>query len=69
MSTANSPPSWFKSLDPKMRLGLGAGLIAWGTIGLYLSDTAEKKLGFEPSDEDKEKLKAITPRITIVERE
>lgn len=46
-------------------MAVGAGFLAWGTIGLYLSDTAEKKLGMEPSEQDK----AALPRIIAVERD
>lgn len=38
--------------------------LAWGTIGLYMSDRAEKKFGLESTEKDKEAL----PRITVVER-
>ncbi|TVY29527.1 hypothetical protein LHYA1_G001494 [Lachnellula hyalina] len=55
----------FRNLSPRTRLGLGVGFIAWGTIGLYLSDRAEKKFGLEATERDREAL----PRITIVERE
>jgi len=51
-----------------MQGAIGLGLLAWGTAGMYVTDTAEKKLGFEASEEDKEALKAFTPKITIVER-
>lgn len=37
--------------------------------GLYVSDAAEKKLGFEPGPEDRERLERALPRITVVERE
>ena len=43
--------------------------LAWGTIGLYVSDSAEKKLGLEPSEKDKQELEAVVPKITLVERE
>jgi hypothetical protein len=50
-------------------MAVGFGIIAWGTIGLYVSDTAEKKLGFEASEKDKAALEAVTPRIRFVEKE
>jgi hypothetical protein len=49
-------------------LNLGLGFLAWGTVGLLLSNQAEKKLGFEPSESDKEALEKIKPRISVVER-
>jgi len=45
------------------------GLLSWGAIGLYATDTAEEKLGFKPSEEEKAALQAITPRISAVDRE
>jgi hypothetical protein len=36
---------------------------------LYLSDTAEKKFGFEPSEKEKQELEKVLPRITVVDRE
>ncbi len=61
--------SWFRSLQPKMQGAIGLGLLGWGSAGLFLSDTAEKKLGFEASEQDKEALKAFAPKITVVERD
>jgi hypothetical protein len=58
----------YKSLSPKTRLALGAGIIAWGAAGLYLSDQAEEKFGFTPTEEDKEVLRKYTPRITTVNK-
>jgi hypothetical protein len=48
---------------------VGLAFLAWGTIGLYISDSAEKKFGFEPSQNDKEALEAVVPKITLVERD
>ncbi|TGO87478.1 hypothetical protein BPOR_0223g00050 [Botrytis porri] len=57
--------SSFRALPSRTRAMIGASFIAWGTIGLYLSDTAEKKLGFEPTEQDKAKM----PKFTVVEKE
>jgi hypothetical protein len=37
-------------------------------MGLYISDTAEKKLGFEPKETDKKALREVLPKITVVEK-
>ncbi|KAG6029726.1 hypothetical protein E4U19_000790 [Claviceps sp. Clav32 group G5] len=58
----------YKNLSPKTRLYFGIGVMAWGTIGLYLSDKAEEKYGFTPSEEDKEALWKYVPKVTVVER-
>lgn len=59
----------FRSLPPRTRIGLGFAVIAWGTIGLYISDEAEKKLGFEPTQRDKEALAAATPKVIVIDRD
>lgn len=58
----------YKSLSPKARAGVGLGIIAWGTVGLYLSDKAEEKFGYTPTEKDKEDLRNLAPHITTVER-
>lgn len=64
-----SIPRSFKALSPQTRMLVGLGILAWGSIGLYVSDAAEKKFGLEPSEKDKEALEAVTPRIIVVDRE
>lgn len=58
----------FKNLSPAARAGVGVGIMAWGTAGLYLSPVAEEKLGLTPTEEDKALLEKYTPKITPVER-
>jgi hypothetical protein len=58
----------FLNLSPRTRLAVGASFLVWGTIGLYITDTAEKKLGFEASPGDRERLDGVMPRISVVER-
>ncbi|KAI5926145.1 hypothetical protein F4810DRAFT_580979 [Camillea tinctor] len=57
----------FRNLSPRMRLGVGVGLLAWGVIGLQLSDRAEETY-FKASEEEKAALKNLGPRITTIER-
>ncbi|KAE8443818.1 hypothetical protein EG329_001325 [Mollisiaceae sp. DMI_Dod_QoI] len=59
----------FRNLSPRTRIGIGVAFLAWGTIGLYISDNAEKKLGLEPTQKDREALEAVLPKFTTVERE
>jgi hypothetical protein len=56
-------------LSPRTRAGVGLAFLAWGTIGLYVSDRAEKRFGFEASEKDREALESAVPKITVVERE
>ncbi|CAI6089890.1 hypothetical protein V2G26_006694 [Clonostachys chloroleuca] len=58
----------YKNLSPKTRMGVGAAVIAWGGAGLYLSDQAEKRFGYTPTEKDHEELRKMTPRITTVDR-
>jgi len=59
----------FLNLTPRTRLLVGTSFLAWGTLGLYLTDRAESTLGFEATEQDREALKSTLPRITVVERE
>lgn len=59
--------SYYNSLSPKTRLMVGGGLIGYATLGLFLSDTAEEKLGYTPTEEDKKRLREAMPRIRVVE--
>ncbi|KAK0764054.1 hypothetical protein N5P37_003449 [Trichoderma harzianum] len=58
----------YNNLTPKTRLGVGVAIIAWGGLGLYLSDKAEEKLGFTPTEEDKAELRNLAPKITTVDK-
>ncbi|KAL5087669.1 hypothetical protein Trisim1_007536 [Trichoderma cf. simile WF8] len=58
----------YQNLAPKTRLGVGVAIIAWGGLGLYLSDKAEEKLGFTPTEEDKAELRNLAPKITTVDK-
>lgn len=42
--------------------------MAWGAIGLYLSDRSEN-WGMKPSNEDKEALSRMVPKIRVVDNE
>ncbi|KAK8118970.1 uncharacterized protein PG998_003596 [Apiospora kogelbergensis] len=59
----------FRNLSPRMRLGVGLGLLAWGVVGLQLSDRAEEKYGFKASEEEKARLSQLAPRIVTVDRD
>ncbi|KAI0458724.1 hypothetical protein F5B21DRAFT_403989 [Xylaria acuta] len=57
----------FRNLSPKARIGVGLGLLAWGAVGLQLSDGAEERY-FKPTEADRAALRDIAPRITTVDR-
>lgn len=66
---ANNLTSSYRALSPNTRMMVGFGILAWGTIGLYMSDAAEKKLGFEPSETDKNALDRSIPKIRAIDRD
>jgi hypothetical protein len=47
---------------------IGVGIMAYAGAGLYLSDMAEEKLGFTPTEKDKEQLREALPKMTPVEK-
>ncbi|KAI0430157.1 hypothetical protein F5Y09DRAFT_238551 [Xylaria sp. FL1042] len=62
-----SPLQSFRNLSPRTRIGVGLGLLAWGVIGLQLSDRAEERY-FKPTEEDHAQLREMAPRIITVDR-
>jgi hypothetical protein len=65
MLTGNS---YYRSLHPRTRMLLGAGVVLYGVAGLAISDWVEKRFGFEPTEEEKKKLQEVVPRVRTVER-
>lgn len=59
----------YQGLSTKAKLGVGAGWLAWGVVGLHLSDRLEEKNGFKLSEKDKAELENMTPKIRLVDRE
>jgi len=55
-------------LSSNAKLGFGVGMLAWGIVGLRLSDKAEEKLGYTPTEADKAALERLTPKIHAVSR-
>lgn len=43
--------------------------MAYAAFGLLLSDKAEEAFGFTPTQQDKERLKDIVPKVRVVEKE
>ncbi|KAK4156217.1 hypothetical protein C8A00DRAFT_30915 [Chaetomidium leptoderma] len=58
----------YRSLTPKTKLAYGAGLVAWGLLGIALSDKMEHKLGYTPTAADQAELDKMTPKIHAVPR-
>lgn len=65
---ANHLRRWFKSIQPKTRMMIGVGIMAYAGAGLYLSDKAEEKFGLTPTEKDKMELREAMPRISPVEK-
>ncbi|KAL1895344.1 hypothetical protein Cpir12675_003301 [Ceratocystis pirilliformis] len=56
----------YKRLSPNMRAALGLGVIAWGGIGMYVSDRIEER--YEAPAEDKAVVEKYTPRVITIDR-
>ena len=64
-------PLWqsYRSLSTRTRLLIGGGIMAYATLGLFLSDKAEETFGLVPSQEDKQRLQEAIPKIHVVNRD
>lgn len=63
-----TPRRWYKNMAPRTRILVGAGIMTYAAVGLFLSDKAEEKLGLVPTEKDKEDLREALPKIVAVER-
>jgi hypothetical protein len=59
---------WFKGIQPKTRMMIGVGVMAYAGVGLYLSDKIEERLGLTPTEKEREDLRDAIPKITTVEK-
>ncbi|KAF2763223.1 hypothetical protein EJ05DRAFT_496052 [Pseudovirgaria hyperparasitica] len=59
----------YRGLSSKHRLLLGVGVIGYAGLGLVFSDAIEEKFGMVPTEQDKEKLKMMVPRVVRVDRD
>ncbi|KAF2403435.1 hypothetical protein EJ06DRAFT_527054 [Trichodelitschia bisporula] len=59
----------YRGLAPRTRVLLGVGIMAYAGIGLLLSDKAEEKFGMVPSEEDKERLSRVIPKVRVIEHD
>ncbi|KAH9868842.1 hypothetical protein J1614_007917 [Plenodomus biglobosus] len=59
---------WFRGLQPKTRMILGAGIMAYAGAGLYLSDRVEEALRLTSNEKEQEELWNSLPKITVVEK-
>ena len=44
------------------------GILAWAGIGLLVTDKAEKEFGMQPKESDREKLRELLPKVTVVDK-
>lgn len=59
----------FRSLQPRTRMYIGIGIMAYSTLGLVFSSKAEQSLGLIPTEKDHEVLREMVPKIRTVEGE
>ncbi|KAL1386301.1 hypothetical protein HDK64DRAFT_339071 [Phyllosticta capitalensis] len=55
----------YRASAPKTKLLVGAGLMAWGAVGLFSTPKTEEAFNMVPTAEDKSKL----PSIHVVDKE
>ncbi|KAF2275750.1 uncharacterized protein EI97DRAFT_459205 [Westerdykella ornata] len=60
---------WYKGIAPKTRILIGVGIMGYAVFGMFMSDKVEEKLGLVPTEQDKEELKRVMPRIITVDKE
>ncbi|KAI4623343.1 hypothetical protein J4E83_004736 [Alternaria metachromatica] len=60
--------TWFKNIPPKTRMIIGVGVMAYAGAGLYISDKAEEKFGLTPTDQDREQLRDVIPKVSTIEK-
>lgn len=59
----------YRNLSPRTRLFIGGGVMLYAGLGLLLSDKAEQTFGFTPTEEDKQKLREIVPKVHFVDKD
>ena len=59
----------YRTLTPRTRILIGAGVMAYAGFGLLVSDKAEQAFGYTASEEDKQRLREAVPRVHLVDRE
>ncbi|KAI5854146.1 hypothetical protein BZA05DRAFT_393358 [Tricharina praecox] len=60
--------NFYRSLPPRTRAILGGAVVVYATVGLYVSDFAEEKLGFTPSEQEKAQISGLVPKVRVVDR-
>ncbi|KAI2969339.1 hypothetical protein CBS147323_3894 [Aspergillus niger] len=62
--------SSYRSLSPKTRALFGIGVMAWASIGLWVSPQVENAMGMAPTKEEQEELdRKLAVRISRVEKD
>ncbi|KAL2356432.1 hypothetical protein BJ546DRAFT_838759, partial [Cryomyces antarcticus] len=59
----------YRSLSSRTRLLIGIGVMGYAGFGMLMTDQAEKVFELTPTEQDKEKLDRILPRITTIEKD
>lgn len=62
-----NPNRSFRNLQPRSRMYVGVGIMAYSALGLAVSSKAEEKFGMVPTEKDREKLRDVWPKIMTVE--
>lgn len=57
----------FLNLSPRTRMLIGLGIVGYSGIGMLVSNGLEKQFGMVASEEDKERLRKVIPKITTLD--
>ncbi|KAL4888929.1 hypothetical protein BDV59DRAFT_205649 [Aspergillus ambiguus] len=61
--------SSYRSLSPKTRALFGVGVMAWASIGLWMTPQVENAMGMTPTKEEQEDLdRKLALRVSRVEK-
>ncbi|KAI9710113.1 MAG: hypothetical protein M1820_002915 [Bogoriella megaspora] len=58
----------YNNLNPRTRLIFGVSVLAWGSAGLFFSDSIESLLGFTPTEKDKVAVEKYMPKVSAVNK-
>lgn len=68
-TSANLQNRKYQALTPKTKAIIGVGVMGYALAGLYLSDTAEERFDMVPTEQDREKLRQMIPKIHAVDKD
>ncbi|KAF2443198.1 hypothetical protein P171DRAFT_487148 [Karstenula rhodostoma CBS 690.94] len=59
---------WYKGIPTRTRMLVGVGIMGYAAAAMFVTDRLEERMGFVPTEKDKEELQKAIPKITVVDR-